>query len=149
MRQIGVWEQSGGLAEQVARLAEGLGLVRACSHPGLLAGVELDLLVVAPDASGWAGAPAILCRTALVPGGLSPLSRWLPPCRQVSYGMSPRDTVTLSSLYGGSAAIAVQREFLTLDGTPVEQGELVLPCPHTSPEPVLVLAATALLLGRL
>lgn len=148
MRQIGVWEQGEGLAEQVARLAEGRGLVRACSHPALLAGLELDLLVVSPGAAGWAGAAALTCRTALIPGGLPALSRALPACRQVTYGTSPRDTVTLSSLYEGSAAIAVQREFLTLDGRTVERGELVLPCPHTSPEPVLVLAAAALLLGR-
>ena len=57
MWQIGVWERDEGLAERVSRLAEGCpALVRACRHPALLAGLALDLLVVSPAATGWAGA---------------------------------------------------------------------------------------------
>ena len=149
MRQIGVWERGEGLAEQVSRLAEGMALVRACSHPALLAGVDLDLLIVSPEATGWAGASALTCRVALLPGGLFALNRALPSHRAVTYGNSPRDTVTLSSLSDGRAAIAVQRDFLRLDGRPVERQELVLPCPHTCPELLLVQAGTALLLGRI
>lgn len=149
MYRIGVWEHGEGLAEQVARMAGERGLVRACSHPALLAGIELDLLIVSPGATGWAGASALSCRTALLPGGLSALRRAMPACRCITYGTSPHSTVTLSSLSEGRAAVAIQQEFLTLNGTPVERQELVLPCPHTCPQLLLVQVGTALLLGRI
>ena len=150
MWQIGVWEQEENLAERVTALAEGKhAMVRACSHPALLAGVELDLLVVSPGATGWAGALALSCHTALLPGGLSALTRSMPAGTVLSYGPSGRNTITLSGLNDGHAAVAIQREFLTLDGRPVERQELVLPCPHTSPDLLLVQVGTALLLGRI
>lgn len=149
MRQIGVWEHCEGLAEQVSRMAEGTALVRACSHPALLAGIDLDLLIVSPGATGWAGASSLTCRMALLPGGLFALTRALPSHTAITYGTSPRNTITLSSLAEGRAAVAIQREFLTLDGRPVERQELVLPCPHTSPDLLLVQVGTALLLGRI
>lgn len=149
MLQIGVWEHCEGLAEQVARMAEGIGLVRACSHPALLAGVSLDLLIVSPGATGWAGVSSLSCRTALLPGNLFALTRAMPPWPAVTYGTSPRSTITLSSLAEGRAAVAIQREFRTLDGKTVERQELVLPCPHTSPDLLLVQVGTALLLGKI
>lgn len=149
MWQIGVWEQGEGLAEQVSRLADGAALVRACSHPALLAGVNLDLLVVSPGATGWAGASSLTCRIALLPGGLSALTRALPAHTVVSYGASVRNTLTFSGLSDGKAAVAVQREFLTLNGKPVERQELVLPCTTPSPELFLVQVGAALLLGRI
>ena len=51
MWQIGVWERDEGLAEQVSRLAEGTS--------ALVAGLGLDLLIVSPGATGWAGAGAL------------------------------------------------------------------------------------------
>ena len=75
MWQIGIWEQNEGLAERVAELTPpGSALVRACRHPALLAGLKLDLLGVSPGTTGWAGAPALSCHTALLPGGLSALT---------------------------------------------------------------------------
>lgn len=66
MWQIGIWERSEGLAERVSVwAAERSAMVRACAHPALLAGLTLDLLIVSPGATGWAGAPALACRTAL------------------------------------------------------------------------------------
>lgn len=151
MWQIGVWEQDEGLAERISALAAGApALVRACSHPALLAGFSLDLLVASPGAAGWAGAGALTCRTALLPGGLSALTRTLPAGVILSYGPSPRSTVTLSGLSDGQAAVAVQREFTALNGIPVERQELVLPYDEAlSPDLFLALAGTALLLGLL
>ena len=148
MWQIGVWERDEGLAERVSRLAEGVpALVRACRHPALLAGLALDLLVVSPGATGWAG--AINCRTALLPGGRSALTRLLPAVTVLSYGASSRNTLTLSSLDESRASVAVQREFLSLDGHAVERQELVLPCDGCAPDLLLAEAGAALLLGRL
>lgn len=149
MFQIGVWEHREGLAEQISRLAAGTALVRACSHPALLAGIKLDLLVVSPAATGWAGACSITCRTALLPGGLPALTRSLPVRNAVSYGTSPRDTLALSGRTDGSAAIAVQREFATLCGNTVERQELVLNCGDLPADLLLVQVGAALLLERI
>ena len=145
MWQIGVWEQEENLAERVTALAEGRhAMVRACSHPALLAGTELDLLVVSPGATGWAGA------LALLPGGLSALTRSLPAGTILSYGPSGRNTITLSGLNDGHAAVAIQREFPSLSGRSVERQELVLPFDGTTtPDLFLAQVGTALLLGRL
>lgn len=149
MWQIGVWERDEGLAEQVSALAQGVpALVRACLHPALLAGTPLDLLVVSPGATGWAGAGTLNCRTALLPGGRSALTRLLPAGTVLSYGLSSRNTLTLSSLDEGRASVAVQREFVSLAGRAVERQELILPC-GGSPELLLAQAGAALLLGRL
>lgn len=149
MWQIGVWEQNEGLAERVSELAEGRALVRACSHPALLAGIDLELLIVSPGAAGWAGASVLTCGTALLPGGMSALTRPLPAHTVVSYGASPRNTITLSALSDGKAAVAVQREFLTLGGKPVERQELVLPWSGASPDLLLAQVGAALLLERI
>lgn len=149
MWQIGVWERDEGLADQVAALASGgLALVRGGSHPAQLTGRVFDLLVVSPQAAGWAGAAALCCRTALVPGGLSTLTRALPAELAVSYGMGPANTLTLSSLEESRASVAVQREFPTLDGRLVDRQELVLPYSGGPPDLFLALTGAALLLGR-
>jgi len=151
MWQIGVWEQGEGLADRISALAEGChALVRACSHPALLAGVALDLLVVSPGAVGWAGAISLSCKRALLPGGLSALTRALPTADILSYGPSPKNTITLSGLNEGHAAVAIQREFPDLNGISVERQELVLPFDGTTtPDLFLAQVGTALLLGRL
>lgn len=150
MWQIGVWEQNEGLGDRIGEVAGGgSALVRACRHPALLAGVSLDLLVVSPAATAWAGGGALTCRTALVPGGLAALRRSLPADLFVSYGCASRNTLTLSGLREGKAAVAVQREFAALDGRMVERQELVLPYDGAPPELFLAQVGAALLLGRL
>ena len=150
MWQIGVWERDEGLAERVSRLAEGTqALVRACRHPALLAGLTLDLLIVSPGATGWAGAGALNCRTALLPGGRSALTRALPAGIVLSYGASSRNTLTLSSLDGQRASVAVQREFVSLNGKAVDRQELVLPWDGLTPDLLLAQTGAALLLGKL
>lgn len=99
MWQIGVWERDEGLAGALAATAQAQGCVVRCGrHPAQLMGRDFDLLVVSPQAAGWAGAGALHCRTALVPGGLSALTRLLPADRMLSYGMGPANTITLSSI---------------------------------------------------
>ena len=151
MWQIGVWERDEGLAERISRLTDGraAALVRSCRHPALLAGLALDLLVVSPAATGWAGAGALNCRTALLPGGRAALTRALPAGAILSYGASGRNTLTLSSLDELRASVAVQREFITLDGRAVDRQELILPRDGRSPDLLLAEAGAALLLGRL
>ena len=67
----------------------------------------------------------------------------------LSYGASSRNTLTLSSLDGQRASVAVQREFIDLDGRAVDRQELILPYDGGSPDLLLAEAGAALLLGRL
>ena len=148
MWQIGVWERDEGLAERVTRLTQGAqALVRACRHPALLAGQALDLLVVSPGATGWAGAGALNCRTALLPGGLSALTRCLPAGTMLSYGSSSRNTLTLSSLDDLRASVAVQREFVSLDGRAVDRQELIIQLLPTTVAALRGAAGAAVLRG--
>ena len=148
MWQIGVWERDEGLAQQVAGLIRGRSaFLRAGCHPAQLAGRVFDLLGVSPQAAGWAGAGAIACRAALVPGGVAALTRLLPCERAVSYGMGAANTLTLSSLEDDRAAVAVQREFPALSGVLIERQELVLPYDGAPPELFLARTGAGLLLG--
>ena len=147
MYSVGIWSQGENVADLIARRAPGVALFRG-RHPAELAGRQLDLLVAAPDAAGWAGAGAVDCRAVLLHGAAGPLARNLRPCCAVSYGTSPRDTLTLSSLEGNQICLALQRELVTLAGEVVEPQELVLPfSPDTAPLPFLAAAGALLLLG--
>ena len=146
---VGFWETapslSAGLEGILARM--GIQLVRG-RHPAQLAAARLDLLAIAPDAAGWAGAGAISCRMVLLPGGTgAPAQGLRVPCA-VSYGSSPRDSLTLSSLEGDRLCLAVQRELITLDGCVVDRQEIPLALPPgQSAQTVLARAGVLLLAG--
>lgn len=147
--RVGIWERNEGIC---AAVRAGMGTAAAqlyCgSHPAEFAAAPLDLLCVSPGSSGWAGAGAVHCRTVLLPGTAGPLARALRCAQTVSYGTSPRDSLTFSSLEGGHISLALQRELVTLDGTVLEQQELILPFPQGgAPLPVLAAAGTLLLMG--
>lgn len=147
MWQIGVWDQNGELSQLAKTLAGDRARVHAGNHPALLAGESYDLLVVSPSAVGWAGASALYCRTVLLPGAAGPLARTLLADRAVSYGLNPKDTLTISSLEDTRICVAVQRELIRLDSSVVERQELVLPYGGEPPEQVLVRTGLHLLLG--
>ena len=147
MWQIGVWEQNEGLTELVRSLAGERAQVRGADHPAMLAGKLYDLLVVSPRAVGWAGAAALHCHTVLLPGSAGPLARSLLARRAVSYGLNPRDTLTVSSLDGEHICVALQRGLIRLDGGTVDEQELVLPYGGELPELVLVKVGLELLVG--
>lgn len=148
MYTIGVWEQSEGLAG-LARELSGEAEVAGADHPALLAGREYDLLVVSPRAAGWAGAAALGCETVLLPGTAAPFFRSLRAQRAVSYGLNPRDTITVSSIEGGRICVALQRGLIRLDGNVVEEQEIVLPYSGELPELVLARVGMELLTGRI
>lgn len=106
-----------------------------------------DLVVVSPDLIQVPSAPTA-CRALLAPGSLAHLAGELSAAWVVSYGLTPRDTLTFSSLEGDQICLALQRELVTLEGAVVEQQELVLPfSTGASPLPFLAAAGTLLLLG--
>ena len=84
-------------------------------------------LFVAVEGGAEEEIPDLTARVLLVPGsipqktmaGIS--SGWV-----VSYGLSGKDSITLSSLEPGFAVLALQRELVTLEGKVVEQQEIPL-----------------------
>ena len=72
----------------------------------------------------------IHCKILLAPGtasadALSQIhAKWV-----VGYGLSGKDTITLSSLHTHRAVLAIQREFVTLQETVVEQQEIPINIP--------------------
>ena len=110
MWQVGVWEPEEPVSPLLAALArEADCLIRACCAPHPTWNTPLDLLVVAPHGPRAVCLPP--CRAALVPGDVAPPTCAAPPPIWVSYGCASCNTLTLSSLTGHSAAVAVQREF--------------------------------------
>ena len=149
--RIGIWERNEGLREVILEGLRAAGaeppVLEAGAHPADFSG-ELDLLVISPEAVGWAGAGQIHAGTVLLSGAAGPLARALRTERAVSYGTSARDTLTLSSLEGDQICLALQRELVTVQGGVVERQELVLPFPPgRSSQLYLASGGTLLLLG--
>lgn len=147
MWRVGVWEQNEGLLEYARRLSAEA-RVTGAEHPALLVGTEYDLLVVSPRAVGWAGAAALVCQTILLPGSAGPLTGSLRAARAVSYGLNPRDTLTVSSMGGERICVALQRGLIRLDGEVVEDQEIVLPYSGELPELVLAKVGMELLMKK-
>ena len=127
MASVGIWSGGQTLARALeARLDRQFDFVLA-DHPALLARRTLDLLVIAPDAVGLAGAGALRPRLALLPGDGVGLSGAVRATEAVSYGLGRQNTLTLSSMDGGSVSVCLQRELLTISGRAVDRQEWVLP----------------------
>ena len=67
------------------------------------------------------------CRIAVLPGDKKLDCRYLQAGRVVTYGLSGKNTVTLSSADEHRLFLALQREIIGLDGRRIEQQELVVP----------------------
>jgi len=105
-----------------------------------------ELIVLAP---GAALPRPCVCRCALVPDTANARAlRALTADAAVSYGLSKRCSLTLSSLEPQRPVLALQREIATLTGIVLERQELPLrPWCNAGPEPLLAAAGTLLLLG--
>lgn len=151
METVGLWHGGGGELER--RLASRLGrrfVLLTGVHPADFAQRPISLLVIAPDATGLAGAGILRPRLALLPGGSVALAQRVRAASAVSYGLGRQNTLTLSSMEGDSASLALQRELVTLSGATVERQEWVLPYDrsHLTPEEFLCLSGTLLLLDE-
>ena len=84
------------------------------------------------------------CRTVLLPGemGGAPLRA----ASAVSYGVSPRDSLTISSRERDTLWAALQRELVTVDGRVVEQQEFPVSLGQGEEELSALAAAGALIL---
>ena len=150
MELVGVWSGRGELASRLAaRLGARFSFLRG-NHPADFTQRPPTMLVIAPDATGLAGAGLIRPRVALLPGDSVALANRVRAVSAVSYGLGRRNTLTLSSMEGGNVAVALQRELMTLSGAGVERQEWVLPydAQRESPEEFLCLVGALLLLDQ-
>ena len=108
-------------------------------------GGQAELVVAAPGAVLPPG--QVRCRILLLPGPLASQAGRVRAGWVVSYGLSRRDTLTLSSFAPRRPCLTLQRELVTLTGTCLEPQEL--PLFSSAPSPLLLLAwaGTCLLAG--
>lgn len=103
------------------------------------------LLVVSPRAAALGLRLPRECRTVLLPGEAGERG-CLRAASAVSYGASPRDSLTISSREREQVWAALQRELVTVDGHVVERQEFPLPLRPGEEELSVLAAAGALLL---
>lgn len=108
------------------------------SHPALL--------VVSPRAAARKMELPRACRTVLLPGDAGQLLRDVRAASAVSYGPSPRDSLTISSRERRKLWIALQRELVTVDGHVVERQEFPVELAAGEKELSALAAAGAMLL---
>ena len=137
MELFQVIEDGEGIEASILRaLPAWSGRARRMNHPALL--------VVSPRAAERGMPLPERCRTVLLPGELDTTP--LRAASAVSYGVSPRDSLTISSREDGALWVALQRELVTVDGQIVERQEFPLPLRPGEQELSALAAAGALLL---
>jgi hypothetical protein len=100
-----------------------------------------DVAVVSPNCRT---APRAVCLSLLTPGDAVP--RRVRARRVVTYGFSPRDTLTFSSLLGRQAMLDVRREIVNARGEVVDAGEVAV-APGDGTRRALALYGALILLG--
>ena len=142
MEQFCVVEEDEGIGSAIRR-----GLRGHTGRSGASAG-HPTLLVVSPGAARRGLRLPAACRTVLLPGDAGQLLEGVRAASAVSYGVSPRDSLTISSREGDRMWAALQRELVTVDGQVVERQEFPLAVPPGTRElSALAVAGALLLLG--
>lgn len=144
-------EERGGHVGDFAVLEQGEILTRKLAArfgPAAKAEEGARLLVIAPGVTMLRVGEPLRCHTVLLPGEQGGLLTGIHARGAVSYGLSGRDTITLSSREGRRMWVAVQRELVRLDGTVLERQELPVRIPEWADQMhTLALAGAMLLLG--
>ncbi|MCL2084204.1 MAG: hypothetical protein FWH06_02975 [Oscillospiraceae bacterium] len=138
---IGVWHKNGtglpGLLRRLTSMLPELGGSHVADCPEVC-----DVLISdgpAPDVFH-----PCRCRLAVVPGDAPFDASFVTADRVITYGMSCRNTVTVSSVSDGRLFLALQREIIGIDGQSLDQQELLV---RHAPSTVTALAASAALLA--
>ncbi len=115
--------------------------VLGAESPAGLTGRTWDLLALTRRGRAALGRAEIFCRILLIPGDAPP-----PLCAEtvITCGLSPRDSLTLSSLT--EPVLCVQRSLPRPDGAVIEPQEFPLPSLPGPPEELLPLLGLRLLL---
>lgn len=120
--------------------------VSVVGRESIARGFSPDLLVVAQSASGAPGKAA--CGTLLAPNFRGAVGRNLKAEKVISYGLSTRDSLTLSSIGRKKMVLSLQRELTALNGRVLERQDIpVQVSAGRSPEDVLASVSALLLLG--
>lgn len=101
------------------------------------------------DMETWGRCQKARCGILLVPGRCAggAAQVFSPECI-VAYGMSARDTITLSSIEEKNAVVALQRELLTLERRVLDRQEIpVKVFSSISPEEIMVVVGSLLIMG--
>lgn len=107
--RVGIWERDEGIRTAVeAGLGELAAEVRAGRHPAELARRAAGAADGVTGGTGWGRRGGRPLRDGAAAGTAGPLARALNARQAVSYGTSPRDTLTFSSLEGDRLCLAVQ-----------------------------------------
>ncbi len=95
------------------------------SRPGSISAPGA-LVVFKEKATDFEGMPPPFCGMAVVGSDNPAAIEFLAQARQpaITCGLSPRDTITLTSMTDTGAVVAIQRSILSLDGRASEPGEL-------------------------
>ena len=138
---------------QVIESGEGIeaAILRGLSAQGGLAGRLCSdrhpaLLVVSPKAALENRKLPRACRTVLIPGSGGSVLRELRAASAVSYGPSPKDSLTISSREETQMWATLQREVVTLEGRVVERQDFPIPLARRGEEMSALATAGALLL---
>lgn len=120
--------------------------IRRAVTPEDLTGPPPDILVLSPDAvtSHIVSAP-VECGILLLPGDAD-AEDFDAGC-VVTYGMSPKNTITFSSIGEDTCVVALQRELLTVNGDMLERQEFKIKS-GLRPDGLLAVAGALLILGR-
>lgn len=106
------------------------------------------LLVISPGAAQRKLLLPQACRTVLLPGSEGRVLNNIRAASAVSYGESPRDSLTVSSREKERLWLSLQRELVTLEGRVVERQEIMVPKePGVDTLSLLAAAGALLLLG--
>ena len=139
-----VIEADEGIEESIMRRLSTRGGMRG----RCISGEHPALLVVSPGAVRKEMSLSGTCRTLLVPGDAGRALEGLRAASAVSYGTSPRDSLTVSSRETGKIWAALQREIVTVNGWVVERQEFPVKVGDRREElPALAVAGALLLLG--
>lgn len=134
-----------------AVLEAGDGLARrleARFGTGMDAGDRPGLLILSPRVHRLQWEGTLHCTTVLLPGSAGSLLSHIKASSAVSYGMSGRDSVTLSSRVGQRLCVSLQRELVRLDGVVLERQEIITQASRNlGTMHALALVASLLILG--
>ena len=128
-------------SQWIALLPEGVKPARTRTE---LWGRAWELLVLTPEGCRQLGEGPVRCRELLMPGDCPPaLLQNVEAKTVVAYGLSPRDSLTFSSLT--EPVLCIQRALPRPDGAVIEPQELPLPPLPESAEKMLPLLGLWLL----
>ncbi len=121
--------------------------IRRAVSPDALNGPPPDLLVLSPDciAGRSAGSARVRCGILLLPGDAD--AEGFETGCIVTYGMSAKNSITLSSIGEDACVLALQRELPTVNGDVLERQEIKIES-STRPDSLLAVAGALLILGQ-